>query len=261
MIYKVDIKRNTEIVDKLYEMFSDMTDTLILSCLQGHMGDVWVDNTKNPTVAELLVGDFVFFAGDCESDIAKELLKNLPKSSLVVVHTEQWKELVEQVHKENCNKFSRYSFFKDITKLDYEYVKSFISTLSDEYELRKVDEEILEMKSFYDLSEDFISQFESKEDFLKRGCGYCILHDGQVICGATSYSIYDNGIEIEIDTHVDYRRRGLATVVASAIIIDCLDRGIYPSWDAANLTSVALAKKLGYVMDRPYDTYYVNLAK
>ena len=31
-------------------------------------------------------------------------------------------------------------------------------------------------------------------------------------------------------------------IVASAIILDCLDRGKYPSWDGANSESVELAK-------------------
>ncbi|WP_307720455.1 GNAT family N-acetyltransferase [Clostridium tagluense] len=42
------------------------------------------------------------------------------------------------------------------------------------------------------------------------------------------------------------------------MILDCLHRGKYPSYDAANLESVALAQKLGYVLDEPYDTYYIH---
>jgi len=95
-------------------------------------------------------------------------------------------------------------------------------------------------------------------DYIHRGVGFCILHIGQIVCCASSYSVYDDGIEIEIDTHPDCRRKRLATVAASALILDCLDRGKYPSWDAANLESVALAKKLGYVLHDPYDTYYIH---
>ncbi|WP_309244968.1 GNAT family N-acetyltransferase [Clostridium tagluense] len=45
------------------------------------------------------------------------------------------------------------------------------------------------------------------------------------------------------------------------MILDCLPRGKYPSYDAANLESVALAQKLGYVLDESYDTYYIHSKK
>ncbi|WP_184093742.1 GNAT family N-acetyltransferase [Anaerocolumna cellulosilytica] len=34
---------------------------------------------------------------------------------------------------------------------------------------------------------------------------------------------------------------------------ECLKRGIYPSWSAANTASLALAEKLGYHLDREHD--------
>lgn len=69
------------------------------------------------------------------------------------------------------------------------------------------------------------------------------------------YTIYPGGIEIEIDTKPDYRGRGLATACGAALILECLRRGLYPSWDAHDLRSVALAEKLGYHRDHPYPVY------
>ena len=63
------------------------------------------------------------------------------------------------------------------------------------------------------------------------------------------------GIEIEIDTKEECRRRGLALACGARLILECLDRGLYPSWDAANLDSVRLAEKLGYRFDRAYTAY------
>ena len=82
--------------------------------------------------------------------------------------------------------------------------------------------------------------------------------EGVPVAGASSYYVYPGGIEIQIDTHQDYRRRGLATTAAAGLILACLDRGLYPSWDAANLSSVALAEKLGYQFDHEYTAYEVN---
>ena len=86
-----------------------------------------------------------------------------------------------------------------------------------------------------------------------------ILKDGEPVSGASSYSGYRGGIEIEIDTRKDFRRKGLAFVCGAKLILECLDRGWYPSWDAHNLWSVALAEKLGYHFDHEYEAYEVIL--
>ena len=75
------------------------------------------------------------------------------------------------------------------------------------YELRRVDEDIVNNPTLHKVSEDFISQFQSVEDYINRGIGYCILHKGEVVCGASSYSIYDKGIEIEVATDHNHRKR------------------------------------------------------
>ena len=94
--------------------------------------------------------------------------------------------------------------------------------------------------------------------YRERGLGAVILKDGEPVSGASSYSGYLGGIEIEIDTRTDYRRRGLAYICGAKLILDCLERGWYPSWDAQNLWSVALAEKLGYHFDHEYVVYEWN---
>ena len=104
----------------------------------------------------------------------------------------------------------------------------------------------------------FCSQFSTFNDYKIRGIGFAILHLGEFICGASSYTVYDEGIEIEIVTRQKYRHRGLAVICASKLIIECIKRGLYPSWDAANLESVALSEKLGYHFDKEYITYEID---
>ena len=257
MIYKA--KKDTR--KNLIDMFRHMDDTMILSCLQGYMGDAWVDNIKNPKVAQVIVGVFVFYAGDCSLKEAEELLYNLPEYALIIVNTPEWKRKIETIYNNRAEKFKRYSFKKNPKYLDVNHIKSFLQRVPDGYELKRVNSYLAHSFSFQELSKDFTSQFQSIDDYLKKGIGYCILKDDKVICCASSYSVYDDGIEIEIDTHPLYRRKGLATIAASALILDCLNRGKYPSWDAANMESVKLAQKLGYVLEGAYDTYCVNNEK
>lgn len=254
MIYEADSK----VSKKLFPMFDSMNDTIILSCLQGHMGSAWVDDFERPTVAQVLVGDFVFYAGNPHAKQAEALLQNLPENILAIVHTDEWKNRIETFHKGTIEKIQRYRFKKNVEDLDRNHIEKFLSSLPEGYELKKIDASLAMESSLHEISEDFTGQFNSIDDYINRGLGFAILYDGKVACGASSYSIYDKGIEIEIATHHEHRRKGLATVAAAALILECLDRRLYPSWDAASLESVKLAQKLGYVLEGPYDTYYIK---
>jgi len=68
---------------------------------------------------------------------------------------------------------------------------------------------------------------------------------------------YVEGIEIEVDTVPEERRKHLATIVCSALILKCLEEGLYPSWDAQSMNSVRLAESLGYEYDHDYIAYEV----
>ena len=84
------------------------------------------------------------------------------------------------------------------------------------------------------------------------------IKDDRIVSGASSYTSYKEGIEIEVDTVPDERRKGLATIVCAALILRCLDDNLYPSWDAQNINSVHLAQKLGYEFDHEYVAYEVD---
>ncbi|WP_449354150.1 GNAT family N-acetyltransferase [Virgibacillus natechei] len=252
MIYKADLN----VRKKLFPMFDRMEDTIILSCLQGHMGSAWVDDLERPTIAQILVGDFVFYTGNPHAKEAEALLHHLPVNILAIVNTDEWKKRIETIHEGSIKKIQRYSFKKNVDDLDRKHLEKFLTRLPEGYELKRIDASLAREASLHEISKDFTGQFDSIDDYLNRGLGYAVVYDGKVACGASSYSIYDKGIEIEIGTHPNHRRKGLATVAAAALILECLDRGLYPSWDAANPESAELAQKLGYVLDGAYDTYY-----
>lgn len=254
MIYEANIHTRR----KLVSMFEDFNNVILLSYLQGHMGRAWVNDLENPTVAQVTVGIFTFYTGDPNVKETEELLRNIPEKMLVIVNSEEWKKRLETFYERKIDKFLRYKFKRNSEFFNRSKLQSFTSTLPKGYELRRIDEHIANNSTLHKLSEDFTSQFQSVEDYLNRGIGYSILYNGEVICGASSYSIYDKGIEIEVATDLNHRRKGLATVVSAALILDCLEKGKYPNWDAANTTSAKLAEKLGYVFDKAYDTYFVD---
>ena len=87
---------------------------------------------------------------------------------------------------------------------------------------------------------------------MERGFGFCLLHGDDMASVATTFAICSKGIEIQINTRKEHRRKGLATVVAAQLIVHSLQNKLDPNWDAANESSVGLATKLGYT---PQGTY------
>ena len=66
--------------------------------------------------------------------------------------------------------------------------------------------------------------------------------------------------DIGVVTETPYRRRGLSTACASAVIRDVEERGHCAVWTTSpdNMASVRLAERLGFVKERELDLYVVG---
>ena len=232
-----------ELIDtsKAESIFEGWQETLIYSCLQRVMGKVYVTNPENPVSACAFAGCFAFLAG--EPNI--ELVENKPAGFVIMVpQSREWAELIEGVYPD-AGKVTRYAIKKD-ARFDVESLKKNLQMLPYDYELKTIDDKIYDLCLENPVTAVFVSVFESKEKFLREGRGLVILKDGRIVSGASSYARYREGIEIEVDTVEEERRKHLALIVCSALVLRCLEEGLYPSWDAHNMGSVHLAEKLGY---------------
>lgn len=237
---------------KVKELFAGWQETLIYSCLQNVMGKIYVTDLERPESAFAFVGCFGFFAGKPD----RELVVNKPDGFVILTPpNEEWAALIEECYP-SAKQVVRYAIKKD-TVFDVEKLQSEIDKLPSGYELKIIDSLIYDKCLENPLTEDFVSAFESKEQYLKIGRGMVILKDGNIVSGASSYTRYNEGIEIEVDTVESERRKHLATIVCSALILECLKEGLYPSWDAQNMNSVRLAEKLGYEFDHEYIAYEI----
>jgi len=247
MIYEL------EDTSKVEALFEGWEETLIYSCLQKVMGKIFVTDTENPVSAMAFAGCFAFTAGEPD----RELIINKPDGFVIMVpQDERWAELIEECFSD-ARKVTRYAIRKD-TVFDREKLAETASKLPEGYELKKIDSDIYDLCVQDPVTADFVSAFGSKEKYLELGRGMVILKDGKFVSGASSYTRYKEGIEIEVDTIVPERRKGLASIVCSALILSCLDEGLYPSWDAHDMNSVQLARKFGYEFDHEYTAYEVS---
>lgn len=249
------------IKQKIATLINGWDDSLILSYLQGHMGYAIVDNEQRPKSALIVNGDFCFLVGEANAELVKKIT-----SLIIVPQNKAWEEIIESTLKNKVKKILRYAIKKQGTNFDIKKLEEFAklenntkleksNLVNNEYSIKLIDEDIYQKAMSEKWSVDFCSQFEDFEDFRKRGLGFAIMHGKEIVCGASSYIIYDSGLEIEIGTKKEYREKGLATACAAKLILECLDRDIYPSWDAADLRSLALAEKLGYRLDKAYTCY------
>lgn len=234
-------------------------EAMILSCLQGHMGRAFVDSLDAPRSAQLLVGDFCVFLGEPVQELVRNCGAVKEGFTILVPDRADWETLIEDTYP-NSRKITRYAIKKERDVFQRERLEKIVDGLPPCYTLVLIDEGLYHKTQEEDWSRDLCSQFAGAEDFCRRGLGVAVLHGEQLVSGASSYAVYDNGIEIEIDTQEDYRRQGLASAAGAKLILTCLDRGMYPSWDAHDLRSVALAEKLGYHMDHAYTAYEVMLS-
>ncbi len=252
MIYKLE---NPQMAAAL---FGNWQETLIWSCLQNVMGEVYADETEEPRCAMALIGDFCFLAGEPKEELVSYKPENCKNKFIIMIpQTKAWEPMIESCYKEKAKKTVRYAIKKEPFVFDTERLQETVDALSTEYTLKMMDEECFFKCREISWCRDFVSQYRDYEQYQNCGLGAVILKDGEVVAGASSYISYKGGIEIEIDTREDFRRRGLAYVCASKLILECLARGWYPSWDAQNLWSIALAEKLGYHFDHTYTVYEI----
>lgn len=239
-------------------LFCGWNEALIWSCLQQVMGRVYVDHTEHPRSAMAILGDFCFFAGEPDAELVAYRPKDCQQDfRILIARNAQWHPLIEACYGERARRVLRYAIKKEANVFQPEKLQTFRRLLPDQYTIRMIDEELYHLCRKSDWSLDLVSQYADYAMYQELGIGVGILCGGELVAGASSYATYHGGIEIEIDTKKAYRRQGLATVCGAELILECLKRGLYPSWDAQNLWSVALAEKLGYHFDHEYPAFEI----
>lgn len=243
-------------------LFEGWDETMIWSCLQGVMGEIYAAEEKMEEEeyksAVAVLGAFAFFAGEPN----RELVGYKPDSYqgdfvIMVPQNPEWEALIEECYPECNKKVERYALKKEPDVFDKEMLQKMIDALPEGYELKALDKAVFDETKKTEWCCDWTAQYSNWATYQKLGLGAVILKDGQLVSGASSYTTYMDGIEIQVDTKEDYRRKGLAEICSAKLILACLERGIYPSWDAQNKGSLALAEKLGYHYSHTYTAYEV----
>ncbi len=258
--------------DILRPLFAWSDDTAVTSCLEGRNSSLaWADDAENPTAAVVLLGGFrpgsgafSFISGDVTSPCAKELILAWcedfeGEGTALVPENEKWSALIKEVLGERYNEDIRFATSKTENHFDTEKLAAFAGNIPDGYEIMLIDRALFPIVESLPWAIEAVGNFRSFDEFKNdNAIGVAALKDGEIVCAASSFSAYSGGIEIEIDTREDHRRRGLARCCGARLVLEALNRGLYPSWDAATEISLSLAESLGYVFDRKYIAHWIS---
>lgn len=233
-------------------LFAGWQQTMIWSCVQGCMGAVYARQGGKPEAAKAVVGGFCFFAGKPD----QELMEYKDAAyEIMVPQNKEWEAAIEGIYGNRVCRKSRFATKKQPGIWNRSVLESMAEKLPEGMVIEKIDRKLYDRVMALDWARDLAANFKSWHEYEQHGLGMVVLYQGEPVAGASSYTYYRQGIEIEIDTRVDQRRKGLARACGARLILECLDRGLYPSWDAHNRESIQLAGQLGYQFDCEYPIY------
>lgn len=246
MLYKI---KNDDELNKIKPFFKDIRFFMGRSVLDGMIGTAYVDDILNPKISFLTVRSYCFISGNIDKFKLKDIIDENFKD-YILIPCDNLAKKIEEIYKNNVIKSYRYSIKKNpifnISKL-----KKMSNSLENNFEIIKIDKYISERIK----KENFIT---ITDDYEKYGIGFCCINNNDIIGVASSNIFYKDGIEVNIKVKEQYRRKGIATAMASKLILECISQKKKISWDAANINSVKLAEKLGFKYDSKYSIYSFN---
>jgi RimJ/RimL family protein N-acetyltransferase len=244
---------NKRIVNLLNEI--PRLDLAVDCILDETMCSVQVDDPNDPKSLCIQMQIFWYFAGDPRTEWSQRMIAQIPPYDFIMPSAAGWLEEIREMYGEKLQPYTRFSFSAE--SLSRDRLTQLWETSPHKNLVYPMDLESIEILSSSPDTCFGIETFQSSQDFLDRGFGFVAKRDGQILGHAYSTLISKKGMEVSIWVTERQRQRGMATTLASRLLLESMDRGLEPHWDAANGESVKLAKKLGYNFTGIYDAHYV----
>lgn len=228
---------------------------ILFQALRLGIGELIVDSPELPKTATLNLIPIHFVTGDPYTKTAIKFLETVSPVQFVFIPDNRWVKQIQQIWGNKTISHKRTRLFAH--SLDLQYLRTLKAKLPQGFVIRDIKNEHLDQipKGYLEAIE---MVFNNRECFLQSKYGVAIEYEKRLASIAYPAFPYIDAFEIQVLTidEPEFRRRGLATVACSALMIEALEDNVIPHWDAANESSVELAKKLGYVDPDPYYAYF-----
>jgi hypothetical protein len=216
----------------------------------GNNGRIFTDDPAHPLWALVWEADdgVLYRGGEYGRDVLTEAVTLLKQEGIVALGFRDGDSDMDRFPPDpeagaECFEFDRPVGISDLSP--------YLGVLPDGYSIHRMDQALLERSPKH---EENLNRYGSIENFLNEGIAVSILHGDETVCEA--YADMDiMGIrEIGITTQKAFRKQGFATIACAYLIKLCEESGSATYWDCAkfNLSSMALARKLGFQNERAY---------
>ena len=236
-------------------------DLSIDCAIEGQMGKAYVDDLDHPNVFKIETGPFFYFSGEPNGAAGKKMLADITPYNLFMPSAPGWVEAACAIHTGNLFEIDRYSFSpRSLSSLRLGQLdqssphRDSIQPMTVQF-VRRYADQFWGSDYFIELS-----MYDSPADFAQRSAGFYLADGDEVVAAAYGSLACSLGLEVSIYVAESYRRQGIATALASRLLLWCLERDLEPHWDAANPESCKLALKLGYLPLGSYNAYYLRVA-
>jgi len=257
---------------KLRSIFRSMDHDLVIDSILASKtpARVYVDNQDSPTAAATWFNSRIIIAGnpsvvvfnhDLNTLFADEVIPQAIKAGFdgfaLYYSPDQWANQIGVLFTDRILvRGLRYYLVCKKLQLDWR------ASLPAGFDLLPVDFNLMarnDLKNMDDLRLEMQSERSSVEDFLEHSFGFCLVHDHSLVSWCLSEYNCGERCEVGVATQNKFRRLGLATIVTSALVEHALTHGIrqigWHSW-ANNPGSIALARRVGFVLEKEYPAYF-----
>lgn len=216
-------------------------------------GQIWVDNTSNPTVCLIICNDpYCLIAGNLSEHIFEDFFILLKQKQNVKLICDP---------RNNIDKLNFQDFgFTVIPRREYRYKNISLGIPIYEnktgYTLKQIkDERTFNLCIWKQLMLDIYGDVKT---YIKNGAGFVLLDDEKQIVVSEAHGICSKQfIEIGTITHENYRGKNLSTIVCNHLIYYAIAQGLNPVWSCNedNVASWKVAAHQGMDVIKEYNFY------
>ena len=234
------------------ELFKTWKKYMVLYGLNSQIGTVYRNSDRTTIFYD--IGNFLYLAGELDSRFWEDFVRQYGLDYKIIISEDtKWQDFLHQ--QVGLISFTRYSF-KDKANFQVEFLNDLVSQLEKGCNIVPIDNRIYDCFSEEEWSQDLQGDFESYQDFtLKGGFGFVILKNKELIAGISSGLVYQGAVEVEVATRPNEQGNGFAKKLGAAMILESLNRDMFPLWDAHNDASKKVAEFLGYELVEPYEAF------
>jgi len=186
-------KNNRKSLYRLYQGYK--RGYLPDAVLEGTAGEAVADNVGNPQVAVLQIPKLKrsIAGGDASHPAAREFIKGLPRFSALICASPGWEELLQEVRAGKLVAMPRYAFSSE--KLDIDHLRGLAARIPDGYRLAQIDVRLAKQLAAErsEFASAHMRNFDSPEDFVARGFGFCIVAGDEVVSAASTFAVCSKG--------------------------------------------------------------------